>query len=478
MIVSLEICAIALYVAILFVIGYFSYKPKQTSDDFLLASRSLNYILTAMAAHASDMSTWLFMGFPALVYLKGLSGIYLAMGLLFFMFLNWMLVAPRLRIKTEAFNSLTISSFFESAYHDKAGYLRPVTAFISLIFYTIYISAGIMGLGLVLQTLFSINYLLAISIGVLIIIPYLLIGGYKTLAWLDCFQAIFLLLVILVVPFIAFNSIGGMTPFLNGLKSHSSAFTQIIPASSEGKLLAVATFFSWGLGYFGQPHIITKFMGIKNPKEIKKSMMVGISWQALTLAAAVFVGSVGVVFFTNTLLDPQMLFVFMVKDLFPPFLAAFILCAIIAATVSTMDSQILVLATCIVEDLYRKVFKKDADSKHLLKASRLCIIGISLVSFVIASFQFDTILSIVYIAWAGLGASFGPVMLIALFSKKTSALAALVSIITGCVACLIFKIFSIQTTSLLIPAFILSFIAYYTTLLIQKISTPTTLKRS
>lgn len=465
---SMEILAIVFYVAILFFIGFLSYKPKQTSDDFLIASRSLNYTLTALAAHASDMSTWLFMGFPALVYLQGLSGIYLALGLLIFMALNWLLVAPRLRIKTEAFNSLTLSSFFESAYHDKAGYLRPVTAAISLIFYTIYISAGITGLGLLLRALFGISYIPAITIGVCIIIPYLLIGGYKTLAWLDCFQALFLLLVILAVPLVACYKIGGLSTLSSQLSSYSTTFSHLLPSTTKGKWLSLAIFLSWGPGYFGQPHIITKFMGIKKPSEIKKSMVIGVSWQALTLAAAVFVGAVGVVFFKNALVDPQLVFVFMVKDLFFPFLAAFILCAVIAATVSTMDSQILVLATCLVEDLYRKVFHKNASSEHLLKISRLSILIIAVASYFLASFQFDTIMRIVYTAWAGLGASFGPVVLIALFSKKPQPIAALASLVTGCVACLLFKTFGIWDDLFLIPSFALAFAAYFTAYLFAK----------
>lgn len=464
----LESLAIALYVAILFLIGYLSYKPKQTSDDFLIGSRSLNYAITALAAHASDMGTWLFMGFPALVFVKGLSGIYLALGLLVGMTLNWLFVAPRLRVKTEAWGSLTLSSFFESAYHDQGGLLRPVTACICLIFYTIYIAAGIIGLGLLLQTLFSINYLIAISIGVVIIVPYLLIGGYTTLAWLDSFQAVFLLLVIVIVPIVGCYHLGGLDIVCNSLTHYNAHFARFIPVSGLGKFIAIATFLSWGPGYFGQPHIITKFMGIRNPKEIKKSMSIGVSWQALTLTAAVAVGAVGVVFFKGALANPEMVFVSMAKSIFSPFVAAFVLCAVLAAIISTMDSQILVLATSLVEDLYRKVFYKSASSKHLVKASRMAIVLIALASFVIAAFKFDTILNIVYLAWAGLGASFGPITLIALFSKHPSAKGALASLITGCLVCLVCQVFSIYTQQMLIPAFTLSFLAYFITSLIER----------
>src|SRR3990167_895867 len=197
--------AIALYIAILFLIGFFSYKGHQTSNDFLIGSRSLNFWLTALSAHTSDMSSWIFMGFPAVIFVGGLFNAWFAVGLILFMFLNWYFIAPKIRMKTEEYNSLTFSSFFESRFADTSGLIRIFTAVLSFIFYSIYISAGLLGIGLLIESLFGIPYHAGITIGICIVIPYLFIGGYRTLAFLDLFQGLFLLAVIFIVPLIVLS---------------------------------------------------------------------------------------------------------------------------------------------------------------------------------------------------------------------------------------------------------------------------------
>lgn len=455
-----EMIAVALYCCILFTIGFFSYKKHISSSDYLIGGRSLNYYMTAMAAQASDMSSWLFMAFPALIFREGLFHAWFAIGLALFMFLNWHLVAPRIRKMTEQYNALTFSSFFESRFQDTSGLIRIFTALMSLVFYSIYISSGLYGLGLLLEVLFNLHYTWGITIGMLVVIPYLFFGGYKTLAWIDLFQGIFLLVVIAIVPLYAVKFIGGFGAITPALKAKGLSWA-LLPN------YAPKTFFSifllvggWGLGYFGQPHIVTKFMGISKVSEIRKAKYVGMTWQIIALFGATLIGLVSVAFYKSGIADDQLVFVEMVRTLFPPFLAAFVLCAAIAATISTMDSQILVLATNLTEDFYKRIFRKNASSDELVFVSRIAIILIALLAYIIAFFRISTIYELVFFAWSGLGASFGPLMLFSLYSKTVTKQGAWAGILSGGIIAAILpeRLTGIPT---IIPAFAISAVLIY-----------------
>ena len=456
----MQFLALFFYLSILVFIGYKSHLKHQTSNDFILGSRKMNFWITALAAHASDMSSWIFMAYPAVIFATGLINVWVAIGLTFFMFLNWHFVAPKLRRMTEHYNSLTLPSFFESRFQDTSGFLRISTVLISLVYYTVYISAGLVGLGILIETLFGVPYLLGVSLGILVIIPYLFIGGYVTLAWTDLFQGIFLICAIVLVPLYALPKIGGIP----GLKA-----ALLTKKSLEGMFpnYSLLTFFkvfslitSWGLGYFGMPHILTKFMGIKNVDDMPKSKWFGISWQIISLTAATFVGLIGIAFFAKTgLRDDQLVFVDMVTTLFSPFLAGFILCAILGTTITCTDSQILVLASNLTEDLYKKVIKKDASSKELLLTSRISVLIVTVIAFLLAISNSSTIFSIVSYAWFGLGASFGPLVIFSLYVKSTTRAGACSGIITGALISgfwpLINKFIPIDIPTL-IPGFVIS----------------------
>ncbi len=460
-----ELLAIILYIAILFLIGFLSYRKQQTASDFLIGGRSLNYWLTAMAAHASDMSSWLFMGFPAVIFIGGLFNAWFAVGLCLFMFLNWLVVAPRVRIQTEEYNSLTFSSFFESHFHDTSGLIRIFTAVISFIFYSIYISAGVVGLGLLVHSLFGINYTIAISVGTLVIIPYLFIGGYTTLAWIDLFQGIFLILVIVAVPVFVLPKVGGWAGIATAANTHNVSLS-MLPNTHPKTLWKI--FFSicgWGIGYLGQPHIITKFMGIRKVSHIKKSMAVGMTWQVIALGSSTIIGLIGIAYFSQGLIDSELVFVTMVKDIFPTFIMGFILCAVLGATISTMDSQILVLASSLTEDFYKRIFHKNATSEQLLWVSRLFILLVTAFAYLIAFFKISTIYSLVFFAWSGLGSAFGPLLIFCLYSKKANKYGAWGGVTVGAIVALtwplINKHLSINIPTL-IPGFLLSSLAIIT----------------
>ncbi len=464
--ITLELIAVILYAAILFLIGFLSYQKHKTADDFLIGGRGLNFYLTALAAHASDMSSWLFIAFPAVMFMNGVFNYWIGIGLCLFMFLNWQFIAPKIRYETEKYNCLTFSSYFESRFHDTTGGIRILTALMSLVFYTIYVSAGLYGIAIVIGSLFGISYQIGIIIGVIIIVPYLLIGGYTTLAWLDLFQGLFLLCVIIIVPLVALGHVGGLSEVLLGMKSKGITLSLIPNFTITTFLQILSVLLGWGLGYFGQPHITTKFMGIKKISEMKKAKYFGMSWQILTLTFAGLIGLISISYFQGSPINDQKLFVTMTRDLFPPFIAAFMLCAVLAATISTMDSQILVLASSLTEDFYKRVIKKNASSKELLLVSRINIGIVTLLAFIIAFFKIGTIYKQVLFAWSGLGSSFGPILIFALYSKRVNRYGALAGILVGGTVAVIWPMidnyYNLDIFTI-IPGFICSMIAIYLT---------------
>jgi sodium/proline symporter len=456
-----QLLAVICYFAILLAIGFFSYRRHLSAVDFIIGNRSMNYWLTALAAHASDMSSWLFMGYPAVVFTGGLFNAWAAIGLLIFMYLNWQLIAPKIRIATEQFNSLTFSSFFESRLADTSGTIRVFTAIMSLLFYTIYISAGLVGLGLLLETLFNLNYYLGVLIGIFIVIPYVFTGGYVTLAWIDLFQGFFLMIVIIFVPLFLLKKVGGWTGISHAIEMKKLT-TSLFPDFSAKTIFEIVGMTAgWGLGYFGQPHIVTKFMGIRNVHEIFKSKYIGMSWMVCSLSAATFVGLVGISFFSKRTIDTELVFIEMVKESFPPFFVGFILCAVLAATINAMGSQVLVLSSTITEDFYKRIFRKTASSRELLVVARLGVILVSLIAFTIAFGKISSIYSLVFYACSGLGSSFGPLLLLSLYWKQINKYGAWAGILSGGTIAAIWPyfnhLFSINVPSML-PGFFSSFI--------------------
>jgi sodium/proline symporter len=457
-----ELSAILIYFAVLLTIGIFSYKKHLSATDFIIGSRSLNYWLTALAAHASDMSSWLFMGYPAAIFMGGLFKGWAAVGLITFMLLNWILVAPKIRVATEQFNSLTFSSFFESRLADTSGTIRIFTAIMSLVFYTIYISAGLVGLGLLLETLFNIDYYIGIFLGIIIVVPYVFIGGYTTLAWIDLFQGLFLMCVIIFVPLYILPKIGGWDSMIHTIHQKQLTTTLFPDFSAKTMLIIVLEILGWGLGYFGQPHIVTKFMGIRNVSEIGKSKLIGMTWMVISLTAATVVGLVGIAFFKGTLADSEQVFIEMVKDTFHPFLIGFILCAVLAATINAMSSQVLVLSSSLTEDFYKRLFHKTASARQLLIVSRLGVIIVSFIAFLIAYGKISTIYSLVLYAWSGLGASFGPLLLLSLYSKSINKYGAWAGIVLGGGISAAWPYINHHLSldvPMIVPSFIISFLA-------------------
>jgi len=448
-----------MYVSVLTAIGWVVSKRQKSSTDFMIGSRSVNYWVTAIATHATDMSAWLFMAFPGAVYSTGMFACWRAIGLMLFMFLTWQFVAEKLRRATEKYQSPTLSTYFEKRFNDISGSIRIVSALFALFFFTLYISAGIVALGRALEATFGFSYLTSITLGTLTVALYTILGGFVAIAWNDFLQGMFVLLIIVLFPFYALYTIGGF-----GSISHAALAKNISLSLLPDFSLATITSLlvlsvSWGIGYFGQPHILVNFMGIDDPKNIRKAKYVGLSWQTITLGAATLIGLIGMPFFNNpALTNNELVFISMVKGLFDPLLAGFILCAILAAAISTMDSQILVSASMLTQDIYKKIFHKKASSRLLLTISRASAVFIIFLSFFLAFGNKESILDLVAYAWFGLGSTFGPIVILSLYSKKITKTGALVGIITGGLTAATWKYLGLPLKEYsILPGFALSF---------------------
>jgi len=429
------------YFAVILLIALVSYRKQQSDSDFIIGNRSLNFWLTALSAHASDMSSWLFLAYPAQIFKEGVFYSWAAIGLTAFMFLNWQFIAPRIRALTEQLGSLTLNSYFETRFGDKSGAIRVVSALMAILFYTFYITSGLYALGILVESLFGLSYFVGISVGLLIVVIYVFLGGYKTVAWIDLFQGFFLLGVIVFIPAYLLIHFGGTAPVLKAA-SLQGISTSLFPAFSPKTFWQILMITAgWGLGYFGQPHIITKFMGIRRVSEMSKAKWLGISWQTIALLSATWIGLIGIYMFPQGLKESQEVILDIVKTTFAPFFAGLVLCAVLAATTNVMAAQILVVASNLAEDLYKRLLRKTASPVELLWVTRGSVVLIALVGFIIAYFKITTIFQLVLYAWSGLGASFGPLLLLSMYMKDLNRYGAFFGILAGGLTAAIWPLF-------------------------------------
>ena len=365
--------------------------------------------------------------------------------------------APRIRTVTEQLGSLTLSSYFEARFGDTSGSIRLVSAFMSVLFFLFYISSGLLGLGILVESLFGLSYYVGISIGLLIVVIYVFMGGYRTVAWIDLFQGFFLLGVIVFVPVYLIATIGGIGPIMDAVAAKNLSTSLFPDFSPKTFLQIILAAVGWGLGYFGQPHIITKFMGIRRVSDMAKAKYLGISWQGTALAAATLVGLIGIYLFPLGLSDPEYAILDIVKMTLDPFFAGLVLCAILAATTNVMAAQILVVASNFSEDFYKRLFRKHASAQEMLWVSRASVILIAFIGFAIAFFKISSIYKLVLYSWSGLGASFGPLLLLSLYCKSLNKYGAFAGILVGGVAAAVWPYFDTHY-QLGIPSVIVGFL--------------------
>ena len=425
------------YFAGMLVMGYIAWRRTETSEDYFLGGRSLGPWPTALSASASDMSGWLLLGLPGYAFASGLEAIWLAMGILAGTWLNWLLVARRLRIFSQAVgNALTLPEYFTNRFQDTSNVLQALTAGFILLFFLFYTSAGLVAGGKLFQTAFGLNYEWAVIIGAVSVVSYTLFGGYLAVCWTDVVQGLMMAAALMIVPVMAVHHVGGVESVLTSLEFHNSEllnpFTNNIGEPLDW--IVICSLLGWGLGYFGQPHILARFKGIRSEKDMPVARWVAVGWSSICLVAAVLVGISGYVYTLQTgltLADPEEIFMLLVNSLFHPVVAGILLAAILAAIMSTADSQLLVCSTAFAEDFYKNIFCRNACQRQVLWAGRLSVVVIAVLATLMALNPDSSVLSMVAHAWAGFGAAFGPALLLSLFWERMTRNGALAGILVG-----------------------------------------------
>lgn len=443
------------YFAFFLGLSIFFYKRNTSTSSFMLGNRSMNYWVTALTTQASDMSDWLFMAFPGLIYGIGLFNLWVAIGLLSFMLLNWHFIAPRLRTATEKYDSITLASFFERHFNDKTSIIRLMTVFFTTFFIIYYIGAELVGLGRLFETTFEIPYNVGVSISITLVVVNIIIGGFIAAAWGDAIRGLFLAAMIVLVPLVALSHIG----YQEALAHVSLAnFTHaLVPDFTWGTISSILLLsMGWGLGYFGSPHILVNFMSIKDPKQMHKAKYVGASWMALVLGAATLVGLVGTLYFVAPLANRELVYIELVKQLFHPLFAGFILCAVLAATMSVMTAQILATASLITEDFFKPWFGSKLSESAYLKLVRGSIIALPLLAYLVSYNSTLPINDLIAYAWSGLGLSFAPTVIAALYLPSARKSGVYVAMLLGGLIGLFWPSFGFGFMPLL-PGFILCF---------------------
>ncbi|MFJ6280998.1 sodium/proline symporter PutP [Arthrobacter subterraneus] len=425
--------AMALYMIAMLGIGWYAFRKTSDLDDYMLAGRGLKPGVAALSAGASDMSGWLLLGLPGAIYLSGLIEVWIAIGLTIGAWLNWKFVAPRLRSYTEVSNnSITVPSFLENRLKDRSRLLRIVSGIIILVFFTFYVSSGMVAGGVFFESSFNSNYTLGMIIVAAVTISYTLFGGFMGATFTDVAQGLLMLLALIVVPIIGFVQVGG---FAGMTESISAVDPSMLNFVAGGSVLAILSAAAWGLGYFGQPHIIVRFMALRSPQDAKAGRRIGIGWMVLTVLGAVSTALVGIAYFQQnpqvTLTDPEAVFLSLSQAFFHPFVAGIVLAAVLAAIMSTISSQLVVCSSALVEDLYNMVSKKTLSAKQGVILGRLGVLVVAIVAIILASGRNESILALVAFAWAGFGASFGPAVLLSLFWRKLTMQGALSGMIVG-----------------------------------------------
>ena len=427
-----------LYFVVVLLIGFYFYNKSHGMNDYLLGGRKLNPYVAALSAQASDMSGWLLLGLPGSIYLFGIGEAWIGIGLAIGSYLAWLLVAKRLRhYSLKVGNSITVSEYFSNRFKENKGYLKTFSAIVILVFFTIYVASGFVSGGVVLQTIFpELNYRLAMIIGVAIIIAYTVLGGFKAICWTDVIQAMLMLLAIIVVPLAAMGELGGWSAIQDALSSSHVGFDGFLDITKSGGktlgIIAILSSVAWGFGYFGMPHILVRYMALEDPKEAKIARRVGTLWIVIALSFAIFVGVVGRAYVPGltTAAEAQTVFVIMVGGVTAAIISGLLYSALMAAVMSTADSQLLVASAAVTNDLTSFMENKPSDEK-LMWISRGVVVVIAILAALLALDENSSIMDLVSYAWAGFGAAFGPVILLSIYWKRANAHGALAAMITG-----------------------------------------------
>ncbi|MDF2178085.1 sodium/proline symporter PutP [Aliiglaciecola sp. CAU 1673] len=463
--------SLALYFIAMLGIGLYAYKTS--TDDvsgYMLGGRRLGPGITALSAGASDMSGWMLMGLPGAMYAAGISQIWIAVGLVVGALLNYLLVAPRLRVYTEVANdAITIPDYFANRFEDNKRYLRIFSSLVIIVFFTLYTSASLVAGGKLFDSSFGMDYSTGLFVTAGVVAAYTLFGGFLAVSMTDFVQGCIMFISLVLVPVVAFSELGGIGPVVAEVRSIDSNFLSLFTNALSTETLStlgIISLLAWGLGYFGQPHIIVRFMAIRSVKDIPKARTIGMSWMIVSIIGALATGFVGIAYVSQTKMtldDPETIFIIFSQFLFHPLIGGFLLAAILAAIMSTISSQLLVTSSSLTEDFYKAFLHKDASDKELVLVGRISVLLVSIVAIALAWDPQNSILNLVSNAWAGFGAAFGPVIILSLFWKRMTLAGALSGMLVGAATVLfwIYAPISINGQSLstwmyeIVPGFIL-----------------------
>lgn len=440
--------AFAAYMVLMMIIGGIFAKKTSSAEDYFLGGRGLSGMVAALSAQASDMSGWLLMGLPGAIYAAGIGQAWIAIGLFIGTVLNWIIVSSRLRRYTiRANNALTLPEYFQNRFHDEKKRLLLISSAVMVVFFLVYTASALAAGGKLFNMVFGLDYQIALTIGAVVILVYTFLGGFMAVCVTDFIQGLLMLVGLMLVPILAYMIIGP-SEFMNAVEvtapaGGAASFLNIFHSNGEPiRAIEIISNLGWGLGYFGMPHILTRFMAVKNETELRKSKVIAIIWVALSLGFGCFIGVVGRAYLFPEILgvngagSTENVFIEMIQKVFTveyalPFIGGIFLCGILAAIMSTADSQLLVTASSVAEDIYKGVINPKADEKKVLNISRITVAVVAVIAYVIALNPDSSVMGLVSNAWAGLGAAFGPIVLLSLFWKRTNLAGAAAGMISG-----------------------------------------------
>lgn len=488
---SAQICiiiAIVVYLAAMVGIGAWYSKKNKSTDDFYLGGRKLGPLVTAMSAEASDMSSYLLMGLPGLAVVYGIAeASWTAVGLAIGTYVNWLLVAKRIRLYSHKINAVTIPEFFSKRFHDNAKVLSLIAALIIIIFFVPYTASGFSACGKLFSSLFGVEYQIAMIVSAVIIVLYTTLGGFSAASTTDLIQSIVMTLALFVVVGFGVSKAGGMHAVIENASQLPAYFSLTSTGDGEGGItpyggLTIVSTLAWGLGYFGMPHILLRFMAIEDSKKLKTSRRIASIWVVISMAVAIIIGTVGVGMIGAGVLDGgfdgERIIIEISKLLstygvFPALVAGVILSGILAATMSTADSQLLAASSSASQDIFISFFKIKLSQKKAMLIARASVVLISFIGVIIALDENSSIFRVVSFAWAGFGAAFGPLVLFSLFWKRTNKAGAVAGMVIGGAMVFIWKYIIAKLSPIfniyeLLPAFLLSSLAIVVVSLLTK----------
>ncbi len=473
--------SIVVYMAAVILIGvYCSKRANKSTDDYFLGGRTLGPWVSAMSAEASDMSGWLLMGLPGLAYWNGLASAgWTAIGLALGTYLNWLIVSRRLRRYSERVGAITIPEYFSNRFHEQKPVLLVIASLLIIVFFTPYAGSCLMACGKLFSSLFGTSYELMVVVAALFVLAYTFLGGFLGESVSDFMQAIVMIIALVLVLGLGIGHAGGISAVIENSKSIPGFWSLLTSASPTGEVvdgvaqfgapasvagLTIASGLAWGLGYFGMPQVLLRFMAIRTEKELTLSRRVATIWVVISLSAAIVIGIVGRALYPVAFTDnasAENIFILLSTSMLPALLAGLVCAGILAAAISSSDSYLLISASAIAKNIYKGIIRKQASDKEVMWVTRGILIAITLFAMVVATGGNQIIFTIVDFAWAGLGATFGPLMLFSLFWKKTTYPAAVAGMVTGGVTVLIWNFFISKLGGIfaiyeLLPAFILS----------------------